>query len=473
LRPNTKGIRFKTWLYLFYLTISILALLWALQIVFLKPYYRNMKITDIRNVAGAIEESLITNKLSENIVRIAVENNVCAVIYNKNYQLVYSVDSLGVNCFLTRSPISDQKAFIEEYVLEAQAVAGSDYYFTMQNTNFRQEMIFYGKEVKVNLTEFYVFINAPIEPLDSTISILQDQFIYVTIAVLFLSTVISGIISFQIAKPLANMTESARKLAHGDVNVKFDYGGYSEIDDLADTLNFATGELSKMDELRRDLIANVSHDIKTPLTMIKAYAEMIKELSGDNPIKRNEHLDIILSEANHLNRLVNDMLQLSSNQANKLTIETHQFSLKRKVTEIVGLFAGYTDSGQAHFELDIDRKLKVEADEVKIGQVLFNFINNAIRHIGEDKKIIIKAEVLNGTVRIFVTDHGAGIATAHLPYIWDRYYKIDKNYTRETDGGTGLGLAIAKSICVAHQLNYGVVSTEGEGATFYVDLPLV
>lgn len=448
-------------------------MLWALQIVFLKPYYRNMKITDIRNVAGAIEESLISDKLSENIVQIAVENNVCAVIYNKNYQMVYSVDSLGVNCFLTRSPISDQKAFIEEYVIEAQAVAGSDYYFTMQNTNFRQEMIFYGKEVKVNLTEFYIFINAPIEPLDSTISILQDQFIYVTIAVLFLSTVISGIISFRIARPLANMTESARKLAHGDVNVKFDYGGYSEIDDLADTLNFATGELSKMDELRRDLIANVSHDIKTPLTMIKAYAEMIKELSGDNPVKRNEHLDIILSEANHLNRLVNDMLQLSLNQSNKLTIDTTQFFLKKKLTEIVGLFAGFTDSGQVEIEMNIDRKLKVEADEIKFGQVMFNYINNAIRHIGDDKKVIIKAETVDKTVRISVIDHGAGIESSHLPYIWDRYYKIDKNYTRESDGGTGLGLAIAKSICVAHNLNFGVISSEGEGATFYVDLPLV
>lgn len=432
-----------------------------------------MKITDIRNVAGAIEVSLISDKLSENIVQIAVENNVCAVIYNKNYQMVYSVDSLGVNCFLTRSPISDQKAFIEEYVIEAQAVAGSDYYFTMQNTNFRQEMIFYGKEVKVNLTEFYIFINAPIEPLDSTISILQDQFIYVTIAVLFLSTVISGIISFRIARPLANMTESARKLAHGDVNVKFDYGGYSEIDDLADTLNFATGELSKMDELRRDLIANVSHDIKTPLTMIKAYAEMIKELSGDNPVKRNEHLDIILSEANHLNRLVNDMLQLSLNQSNKLTIDTTQFFLKKKLTEIVGLFAGFTDSGQVEIEMNIDRKLKVEADEIKFGQVMFNYINNAIRHIGDDKKVIIKAETVDKTVRISVIDHGAGIESLHLPYIWDRYYKIDKNYTRESDGGTGLGLAIAKSICVAHNLNFGVISSEGEGATFYVDLPLV
>jgi two-component system, OmpR family, sensor histidine kinase ArlS len=457
---------------LFYLTISILALLWALQIVFLKPYYRNMKITDIRNVAGAIEESLVTDKLSENIVQIAVENNVCAVIYNKNYQMVYSVDSLGVNCFLTRSPISDQKAFIEEYVLEAQAVAGSDYYFTMQNTNFRQEMIFYGKEVKANLTEFYIFINAPIEPLDSTISILQDQFIYVTIAVLFLSTVISGVISFRIAKPLANMTESARKLAHGDVNVKFEYGGYSEIDDLADTLNFATVELSKMDELRRDLIANVSHDIKTPLTMIKAYAEMIKELSGDNPVKRNEHLEIILSEANHLNRLVNDMLQLSMNQSNKLSIDPVQFNLKKKMSEIVGLFAGFIDSGQADIELSIDRKIKVVADEVKVGQVMFNFINNAIRHIGDDKKILIKAELLDETVRVSVIDHGAGIENIHLPYIWDRYYKIDKNYTRETDGGTGLGLAIAKSICVAHRLNFGVISSVGEGATFYVDLPL-
>jgi signal transduction histidine kinase len=374
---------------------------------------------------------------------------------------------------LTRSPISDQKEFIDEYVLEAQAAAGVDFYFTMQNTNFRQEMIFYGKEVKVNLTEFYIFINAPIEPLDSTISILQDQFIYVTIAVLFLSTVISGIISFRIAKPLANMTESARKLAHGDVEVRFDYGGYSEIDELADTLNFATKEMAKMEELRRDLIANVSHDIKTPLTMIKAYAEMIKELSGDNPIKRNEHLEIILSETNHLNRLVNDMMQLSLNQANKLQIDRKPFNLKKKITEITGLFAGYTDSDQANFDVDVDRKLRVEADEVKVGQVLFNFINNAIRHIGEDKKILIRAEIIDDHVRVAVIDHGVGIAAAHLPYIWDRYYKIDKNYTRETDGGTGLGLAIAKAICVAHKLNYGVISTEGEGATFYVDLPLI
>jgi signal transduction histidine kinase len=268
------------------------------------------------------------------------------------------------------------------------------------------------------------------------------------------------------------MTESARKLAHGDVNVKFDYGGYSEIDDLADTLNFATGELSKMDELRRDLIANVSHDIKTPLTMIKAYAEMIKELSGDHPIKRNEHLDIILSEANHLNRLVNDMLQLSLNQSNKLAIDPTQFYLKKKMSEIIGLFAGFTDSGQVDIELIIDRKLKVEADEVKFGQVMFNYINNAIRHIGDDKKVIIKAEVIDKMVRVSVIDHGLGIESSHLPYIWDRYYKIDKNYTRESDGGTGLGLAIAKSICVAHHLNFGVISSEGAGATFYVDLPL-
>jgi two-component system, OmpR family, sensor histidine kinase ArlS len=217
----------------------------------------------------------------------------------------------------------------------------------------------------------------------------------------------------------------------------------------------------------------VSHDIKTPLTMIKAYAEMIKELSGDNPMKRNEHLDIILSEANHLNRLVNDMLQLSLNQSNRLNIDPSQFNLKKKMTEIVGLFAGFTDSGQVEIELNIDRKWKVEADEVKFGQVMFNYINNAIRHIGDDKKVLIKADIFDKTVRISVIDHGVGIEALHLPYIWDRYYKIDKNYTRESDGGTGLGLAIAKSICVAHGLNFGVTSSQGEGATFYVDLPLV
>ena len=471
LKLNIKGIRFKTWTYLLVLTMGILGLLWILQITFLKPYYRNTKIKDIRYVASMIEQGIQQDRFSDSIVSVAVRNNVCATVFNAQQDLVYYVDTLGVNCFLSRFRGGGDAEILSQYINEAKKAGTSDFYFTLQNLNFRQEMIFYGKEVQVNLANYYVFVNAPIEPLDSTIAILQDQFIYVTIVVFLLSGFFTIIISSRIAKPLAKMTESARKLAAGNIDVTFEPEGYSEVKELAQTLNFATNEISKMDELRKDLIANVSHDIKTPLTMIKAYAEMIKELSGDDPIKREKHLDIILHEAAHLDRLVNDMLQLSQYQANSLSVSPAPMHLKSLIDHIVTLFSGFSENGSVAFDVQVDETFVVIADEVKIGQVLYNFVNNAIAHVGEDKLIIISAVRKKENIRVSVIDHGHGISPTDLPYIWDRYYKSNRNFTRSTQS-TGLGLAIAKSICIAHSINFGVFSNETEGSCFFVDLPV-
>jgi len=454
---------------MFLLAVGILAVLWALQITFLKPYYRNMKVNDIRYVAAVIEDELKQDRLGENISSIVIGNNVCTSVYNSKNTRVYLLDSLGVNCYLTRSDFSGGQPMIEDLINEAKAAQGQEFYFTFQSVNFRQEMILYGKEVQANLTNYYVFVNAPIEPLDSTISILQDQFIYVTVVVMILAAFVSMIISSQISRPLAKMTDSARKLAKGDVRVKFDTDGYSEATELAQTLNFATGELAKMDDLRKDLVANVSHDIKTPLTMIKAYAEMIKDLSGNNPQKRDEHLDIILHEANHLDRLVNDMLQLSQYQSQSLNINEAPIHVLTMIKNVVQLFTGFTENNQCTIEIEVDEALMAIADEIKISQVLYNFVNNAIRHMGDDQKVIIKAYSKKEKIRVEVIDHGEGIEDSELPYIWDRYYKVNKHFTRASQG-TGLGLAIAKSICEASKIDFGVISEVNKGTTFYFEL---
>lgn len=454
------------------LTIAILSLLWVLQIVSLRPYYRNMKISDVRLVASVIEEGMKSGNLSENVVQVAIANNVCAAVYNQGGNQLYFVDTLGVSCWLARSNHSDASNFILEYIDQAKTVSGTDFTFTMDGINSDREMMFYGKEVVADFTNYYVFVNAPIEPLDSTIIILQDQFVYVTIAVFILSSLMAFFISSRIAQPLASMVKSAKKLGKGDIRVSFDSKGYSEVNELAQTLNYATSEMAKMDELRKDLIANVSHDIKTPLTTIKAYAEMILELSGSNPKKRKEHLDIILSEANHLDRLVNDMMRLAQYDSPNLIIDAKDVHLKSLVNNIAQLFKGLLNETGVKLKIDVDEAIIVCVDEIKMGQVLFNFINNAIRHAGKDKVVAIKAIRKKETIRLAVIDKGDGIKEDELPYIWDRYYKIDKNFARN-DNGTGLGLAIAKSICVAHEVPFGVISSEDQGSTFYVELPLV
>lgn len=451
--------------------IAILVLLWTFQSVFLKPYYRNTKINDVRYVASRIEEGLKQDTLSETIVQVAIGNNVCASLYNKQGEQVYFVDTLGVNCFISRQNHMDDPAFMNQYIEQAQVVAGTDFYFYIEGNKINREMMFYGKEVIADFTSYYVFVNAPIEPLDSTISILQDQFIYVTLAVFILSSFVALFIANRIARPLRSMVNSAQRLAGGDVKVEFEPTGYKEIEELAQTLNYATEEIAKMDELRKDLIANVSHDIKTPLTTIKAYAEMIKEISGKNEEKRNEHLDIILQEAHHLDVLVSDMLKLSQFNHPQLLVDSTMVHLKTMIDNIVRVFTGTLATHKIKIITEVDEAMMVVCDEVKMGQVIFNFINNAISHVGEDKTIYVKAFHKKDNIRIEVIDHGSGIKQKELPYIWDRYYKIDKNFTR-SDTGSGLGLAIAKSICIAHKVPFGVISIEGKGSTFFVELPI-
>ncbi len=450
--------------------IAILLLLWVFQVVFLKPFYRNTKISDVRLVATTIENGLKSGNFPDSIIQIAINNNVCASVYNAAGDQVYFVDTLGVNCYIARGNHLDDPMFMNEYIDQARVVSGTDFFFYMDGTKSEREMMFYGKEVVADFTSYYVFVNAPIEPLDSTISILQDQFVYVTIAVFILSSFVALYIASRLSSPLHSMVVSAKRLAAGDVNVQFEQTNYREFDELAQTLNYATHEIAKMDELRRDLIANVSHDIKTPLTTIKAYTEMIKEISGKSEKKRNEHLDIILAEANHLDVLVSDMLKLSQYDHPALLIEPTMVHLKTMIDNIISVFKGTTKSLNVAIESNVDEAMMVYCDEVKMGQVIFNYINNAISHVGSDKTVYVVATTKKDVVRVEVIDHGSGIDEQDLPYIWDRYYKIDKNFTRN-DTGSGLGLAIVKSICLAHEVKFGVQTKENE-TVFYVELLL-
>lgn len=429
-----------------------------------------MKVDHVRLVADQMELGIRTNDIDVDIQVVAVRNSVCAVIYNADGILLYQVDSIGLGCYLTQRVIKYPQN-VSDYIMRTQESKTGDFLLPLENNQLGQSMLVYGREVKADFGNFYIFLNSTLEPLDSTVSILKDQFIYVTIVVFFLSSMIAFLISNRMAKPIVRMNRSAQKLAEGDYKVKFERSEYGEITELADTLNYATEELGKMDELRKDLIANVSHDIKTPLTMIKAYAEMIRDLSGNNPKKREEHLDVILSEVNHLDRLVNDMTKLSQLQANALELDIKEFDVVSLLGHTIDLMKGLIQTVGIDIEVMSYPEVIAKGDEVKIGQVIYNFVNNAIKHIGEDKKIILQV-LVDKKVRIEVIDHGDGIAAEDIPYIWDRYYKIDKNYQRQTEG-TGLGLAIAGAILKAHHAKYGVESKVGEGSMFWFELPLV
>lgn len=453
----------------------MLSLLGFLLVVLIKPYYREDRINTISNISNTIETLLLKDNVSEadidSTARLVIGNNVCTIIYNENGKEIYSSDSLGQLCMLDKSVLIGEETYIiknepEKFIETLKN--NSPFTITLQSDITDTEMIMYGEQFKGNLANYYLAINTPLEPVESYINFILNQYLYIALFIIGVSFVVAFFLAKRISKPIVNMKNEANKLAQGNYDAKFETKSFSEINDLATTLDDATHKLSQVNDLRKDLVANVSHDIKTPLTMIQAYAEMIKDISGDDPSKRNEHLDVILKETEYLNKLVSDMSELSKLQSGVIEINKDNFDFKDCTNKVILLLKQLLIEKNINLVTNLDDAV-LYADEIKISQVVYNFLSNAIKHSDNDSTIEINIIDSEESVKLEVIDYGEGISEDVLPYIWDRYYKVDKNFNRNVNS-TGLGLAIAKAILEAHNAKYGVSSKLGEGSTFYFEL---
>ena len=231
-------------------------------------------------------------------------------------------------------------------------------------------------------------------------------------------------------------------------------------------MNFAAKELSKADELRNELIANVSHDLRTPLTMIVGYSEVMRDIPGENS---PENVQVIIDEATRLSSLVNDLLDISRLQSGTSKITRGEYNITDSIHRIISRFDKLKENEGYIITFDADEDVYINADENRLSQVIYNLITNAINYTSRDKRVNVRQKVSGDTVRIEITDNGEGIAKEDLPYIWDRYYRVDKTHKR-AQMGTGLGLSIVKTVLESHGAVYGVDSTIGVGSTFWFEL---
>ncbi len=434
-------------------------------------------MTMIDNLANTIENSLLKHKADQedidDIFSLIVNNDTCVAIYNENGQILYESDALGEACMLKEDiVINDIDINIENNPVQLTDALkeNKNIQTTIVSDITGYEMLIYAKEIRNNLANYYLVLNSPLEPVESVIDFILNQYLYIAIIVFVLASVLAVYFANRLSSPIVRMKKEANKLAGGNYDVSFQTAGnyFSETTDLAKTLDDAAGQLSKIDELRKDLIANISHDIKTPLTLIQAYAEMIQDISGDDPIKRNEHLDVILKETEYLDKLVTDMQELSKMQVGYISLNKTNFDLKQAVTDVLDLLEVLFEESDIKLELNL-KEVTIYADEMKLSQVIYNYISNAIKHSKKGETIHINIIDSEDYVRLEVIDEGDGIAEEDLPYIWDRYYKIDKGFKRSLES-TGLGLAIVKGILEAHHAKYGVESKLNEGSKFYFEL---
>lgn len=449
----------------------LLGMLWLLQIIFLNMYYQEMKISQTTRIAKMISEKFGTDDFLNSVYDAVVANDIYVQIEDTEGKYVLyssSKDTGGRGLDIAYIPeMAAVKSILDEN--NSKNVDGASVIIDLKG---ERRVLAYANYIYANkkTEKAVMYIFSPLYPVESTVGILKNQLMYVSVISFGLAFILSIYLSDRISKPIRGITCSAKKLAKGNYGVIFDGGNYTEIIQLADTLNHASADLKTNETLRKDLIANVSHDLRTPLTMVKSYAELIRDISGDNEAKRNAHLQVILDEADRLNALVSDMVDLSCLQ-NRVT------ALNLKKTDLCSLTETFVESKELYASRDgykillelPEEPAYVMADENQIIRVMDNLFNNGVKYCGEDKTLIIKVLKVKDGIRWEITDHGMGIEYGEQEQIWDRYYKTSTNHVRATKG-TGLGLAIVKEIILLHGGKYGLESIPSKGSTFFFEL---
>ncbi len=319
--------------------------------------------------------------------------------------------------------------------------------------------------------DVYLILIGSLDKISTMVEMMQTQLAYITIIVVVIAFFVAAVISSNIASPISEMSQTAKKLAEGDFSVEFKSNSYYEISELSDTLNYMKQELQRTGVLQRELLANVTHDLKTPLTMVKAYAEMIKDISGENKEKRNKHAQVIIDEADRLTMLVNDILNLSKVQSGMDGLNVTLVNLSDLTKTVLERFVGFTERNGYTVRPHVSPELYTYCDSMKIEQVIYNLIGNAINYAGEDKTVDVFLDVDGDKIALEVIDSGKGIDAEKIDTIWDKYYRAAETHKRPVKG-TGLGLSIVKAILEVHHLKYGVISKKNEGSNFFVEFPL-
>ncbi len=464
-----RSIKFRAWLLFETVVVAMLGFTYIFLIALFPSFYEWMKTYEISEAFVEIKANWTSDDVVEVINRQAQEKKMYIEIRFTDTNLSYTADRLGGSF----SPAILAKGVFIESIKESEKGIIYEHFRDEREDNSILLMGSYIGTDKYN-PEAYIFICNYLQPIGTTVSIFVRQFFFVGIMIMILTVFMSTLFSYNLSEPIIRISKSAKELPQGKFNVKIEKHDYEEIKQLAETLTSASSEIAKSEDLRRELMANISHDLRTPLTMIKAYAEMIRDISGENPEKREKHLKVIIDETDRLSSLVNDILDLSKLQAGVTKINLETFNFSERLSGVISRFDILRENDGIVVDLQVEPDILITADITKLEQVVYNLTNNAVTYAGDDNKVIVKLyRKGDGTVRFEVEDHGEGISPENLPYIWDRYYKVSERSKthKRAKMGSGIGLSIVKSVLEQHDFKYGAESVEGQGSTFWFEAP--
>ena len=468
------GIRWNLFAFLALFVAFILAVVWIFQVLLLGRFYENAKMKELKLTASVIESNIGKSDLANTAYTLSGDYTICIILYQisdgRAKEIVSCDASSGcmIHHMTPRSfsnlyneTVANGGEYAENYSPDAFLTKGEikgDSLNTIFIKNFKASD---GKD-------YALFLDSELAPVSAIVKTYLVQYQWIAVLLIIGALILSVFMSRIISSPIIRLNRSVKKLATGDYDEVFDGKGYREIRELSDALNFASAELSKNDKLQKELIANISHDLRTPLTMIRGYSEMMRDIPGENT---PQNAQVVIEETTRLSELVGDMLDLSKIKAGTRKTDMEFFNMTETVRATMLRYEKLTEKDGYHIEFESDGEMEIYADRTMMLQVVYNLINNAINYTGDSKEVKVSLFRIGEKMRFSVSDKGEGISPEELPFIWDRYYKVDKIHKRAMVG-TGLGLSIVKSILEAHKATYGVESTVGVGSTFWFELPI-
>lgn len=381
---------------------------------------------------------------------------------------LWFVDSTGT--MITSSNIENTSApeAIEEF--NPAEIGGNQYISGTYHGYFDEDVITVMSPVTEGFfTKGYLLIHSPAENIDLRCRAVMLP-VYISLGVIYLLSFIFLLgVHFIVYRPVKKISEAARQYALGNLDYEIPVTAHDEVGYLSASLNYMAAQLKDMDDYQKKIVANVSHDFRSPLTSIKGYVEAMAD--GTIPPEiYGKYLNIILFETERLTDLTSDLLTLNEFDTKELLLSKAEFDIQDVIKKTAASFEAVCTPKHISIELLLmPGTVRVYADRRKIQQVLYNLIDNAVKFSENGSSVTVEVTLKNEKAFISVKDHGVGIPKKDLNKIWERFYKSDLSRGKDKKG-TGLGLSIVKEVIQAHNEHINVISTEGVGTEFIFSL---
>ena len=460
-----------------FFTAVIFTVLWLLQTVFLQRFYDGMIIKNTVSAAESIVSQNGNTRIADYIDEVSRENSIVVYVTDTEGKLLYSSDEFRKmekkpNGRDGRPPQGDKgerrqyRELPENFGKFLHTIRGSEDGTTELRSD---ELYVYGRYITFNGEDALLYLGATLGAVGSAARIIRTQLLWVTLLSVAVGMVLAWFLSRSFAKPIAQLNEKAHVLGENQPDIPFAEGFRSELDDLNGTLDRTAEKLKQNREFQNEFLANVSHDLRTPLTMIKGYAEMIRDISREDEQQCAADVAVIVEESDRLTALVNEILEYSELQMTDKEPVTEQVELSEIVISAADSFEKLYSKDGFTFARDIAADIQITGNASRLQRAVYNLLDNAVRHAGDDKWIGVVLRLEGQFAAVEISDHGSGIAPDDLERIWEKYYT---NRQRRGKGVSGLGLAIVRQTVAMHNGRCEVRSVQGEGSTFRILFPL-